>query len=323
MIKIALASDENYSAYLTVAVSSIIDTSRNPQNLSFVILDSGLTEESRNRLGAIINQYGSNLHYIDVNVALNELNIDNSFPAASYARLLLPELIADDRIIYLDCDTLVCDDLVSLWESDLGSSFIAGVFDPVSRFYKESINLSNDCNYVNAGMLVMNLASMRKHRWTDQVLSCIDMFNGSIPHHDQGVINYVLKNEVKLVSPRYNAMDVYFAFDQHELNALTDSAIPYFDQEIGEARNNPAIIHFTAGMYGRPWDIKSTHPLRDMYRAQASRIGLDKGFLQDVSINRNALFMRKIWANCPFWIYLALFRLAGKRKEIKFKKLIK
>ena len=69
-----------------------------------------------------------------------------------------------DKIIYLDCDSIIADSLEDLDNIDISDYYIAGVQDTVTNFFKTSIGLNKDDRYINAGMLVINLKKWREDK---------------------------------------------------------------------------------------------------------------------------------------------------------------
>ena len=53
-----------------------------------------------------------------------------SLSKETYARILIPELLPDfERLLYLDCDTIIEGSIVQLWKIDLGDALVGMVPD--------------------------------------------------------------------------------------------------------------------------------------------------------------------------------------------------
>lgn len=77
------------------------------------------------------------------------------------ARCWLSKILTEDKILYLDIDTLVLNDLTDLWNINITNYALAGwPEDPNigASSVKKSMN-----GYINAGVILMNLKFIREH----------------------------------------------------------------------------------------------------------------------------------------------------------------
>lgn len=95
------------------------------------------------------------------NSQLPEANMETRFTPCCMLRLYA-DLIdgMPDRILYLDTDVVCCKNCQDLYETDLEEVEFAGVLDYYGRFFFRHNILHMD--YMNSGVLVMNLAYMRQ-----------------------------------------------------------------------------------------------------------------------------------------------------------------
>lgn len=110
-------------------------------------------------------------------------------------RLVLPELIPDERrVLWLDVDTIVTDDISDLFEVDLGECCIGAVREPPwSRPGRV---------YYNAGVLLIDLDAMRG----DVCRRLIQRINTvRMDFKDQDAINVVLKGQIHDMPAIWNA----------------------------------------------------------------------------------------------------------------------
>lgn len=81
-------------------------------------------------------------------------NFTSKWTYMSMMRVLLPSLLPDlDRVLYLDIDTIVEEDVSELWELPLDDYYFAAVREPAKSH--------GDFVYINAGVMMMNLEKMR------------------------------------------------------------------------------------------------------------------------------------------------------------------
>ena len=77
---------------------------------------------------------------------------------------LFPDL---DRILMLDCDTIVRADVGELWELDLEGRYLAAAREPLKTERSGAL-------YVNAGVLMMNLAQLRADGKGDELIASLN-----------------------------------------------------------------------------------------------------------------------------------------------------
>ncbi|KAK4779809.1 hypothetical protein SAY87_015915 [Trapa incisa] len=130
-IHVAMTLDENYLRGTMAAVLSILQHSMCPENFEFHFLQ---TSSSSPRISSCIS---STFPYLNFRVYRFDSNrvqgkISRSIRQAldqplNYARIYLADLIMDSvkRVIYLDSDLVVVDDIAKLWRVDLEGKVLA------------------------------------------------------------------------------------------------------------------------------------------------------------------------------------------------------
>ena len=122
---------------------------------------------------------------------------------ATYFKLYLPEILKDlDKCIYLDADTLCFKSLDNLWNTDV--KFIGGCEEFFSIFIQSQKRDLQHSHYINAGMLLMNLKSLRDDNFTKKVLSNIDNIKCQYWFHDQTCLNANYHHKITILDRTYN-----------------------------------------------------------------------------------------------------------------------
>lgn len=156
----------------------------------------------------------------------------------AYTRIFLPELLKEynvDQCLYLDVDLVADKNIDELLLAPENIEVIGGVKDRVT-------NASNKYfteNYINSGVLAMNLIFLRKFNFTKKCCDFILDHQPSPP--DQEIINSVLSPEQKAILPNI-------------FNECSSDRKFY---------NQAAIIHFT-GSY-KPWMIQTRWRAKKFY----------------------------------------------------------
>lgn len=124
-------------------------------------------------------------------------NMRNQFTYMAMIRACTADIIPEDKVIQLDVDTIVCDSLEPLWETDLTGKWLGwcpeyqGSYRPFRK------------TYYNFGVAVMNLKRMREYG-VPKLLA--DELNRNFYQYiDQDVMNlYAVPDKCVDIPVRYN-----------------------------------------------------------------------------------------------------------------------
>lgn len=273
MINVMYATDENYAEIMCVSILSLLETNIDSKFHFYLVLDA-VSEESTNKIREMIIDKGSEVTFIQkpdirgmLGVSLNTLRWSDS----SYSRLFLRELFGSspgiDKLLYIDCDTLITDSLRSLWETDISDYLGAACLECMSNMHKRIVGADKKANYINTGMLLINVS-----RWLDEdvqtVLSeFIRKYKGNTEYVDQGVINGTISNRFRIVDPRYNMTALGYDFSYDEMQIYRKPQFGYSRDVWEKAVKKPAVVHFTTSFLSiRPWFSGSKHPYASKWK---------------------------------------------------------
>ena len=241
-INVCLSCDENYAQYAGVVIASILANAKAKDNLHFYILDGNISNDSKEKILSLKYIKDCEIEFIQVNEQDFEdyKNIPNHnyITISTYYRLKLASLIPDvDKIIYLDCDVIVCSSLAVLFNTNLQENIFGGVWDI-------DLRLRNNPKYVNAGVLLMDLNKIREQGIESIFLEYAQQNWQNIQLGDQGIINDVLKGKILNIDERYNVQSECFI----RRSSFT---------------KNPVIIHYIGSQ--KPWHFGSWSVHKDLY----------------------------------------------------------
>lgn len=236
-INIAYASDDKYINQTVVSMESVLEHNL---EVEFIIMYSALSSESLNKLKTASDRHGSTLRLlkIDENI-FDGLTLSHWVTVQAWFRIKLPDMCPDlDRILYLDCDTLVRGSLDELFTLNLTDKYLAGVKDVwgVSKYVKR-LGMKSDV-YLNSGMLLMNCSYCRKHKFFDKIIDFAQKNSKIIKFCDQDSINKVVDENKLVLDPKYNYMDTWWRGGYYEFEGEEEAA--YL-----RAKDNPIIVHLT------------------------------------------------------------------------------
>lgn len=242
-INICLACNNNYSKYAGVVIASILSNANSTDDLNIFILDGGISDEQKEKIYSLKSINDCNINFIKIDDSLFEdykkIKTHAYITVATYYRLKLPSLLPNvDKIIYLDCDTIVTSSLIDFFNTDITDYAIAGVLDISKKMLKKNPK------YFNAGVILMNLEFWRKQNLEKFIFNWGKENINNIKLGDQEILNEVLKNEVKIVNDEWNVQSSNFV----NRSSYT---------------NSPKIIHFVAK--NKPWGGKSYSYHKNLY----------------------------------------------------------
>lgn len=268
-IPIALAANDNFVPYTATLIQSIVDNSNELNNYDIIILTQDITAESKKRIGWIIeNSNNFRVRFIDPTRLIEgyDFFVRGHFGLQTYYRLVLPELIPDyDKIVYLDSDMIVNDDVAKLFGIDTEGYLVAACYDPDTAglyngyekdkksFMDNVMKMENPYDYFQAGTLVINLKEFRNTYSMDYVLKFAVSEKWQLL--DQDILNCLCKGRVKYIDMSWNVMVDYGRIRIKEIISI---APQWLNKMYMEARRNPQIIHYAGPE--KPW----TSPEEDM-----------------------------------------------------------
>lgn len=140
-----------------------------------------------------------------------------------------------DRILSLDTDLVVVNDISDLWDVDITDYHCAGVID-------RGIGTPN---YYNAGVILMNLKSLRDNGVTDRMIRMLN--SQRCRYIDQDALNVCCEGKILELPLRYNESPVTGSTDH--------PAIVHYVGVDKVGGSNAARRHFWNRYAGMTWEL--------------------------------------------------------------------
>lgn len=308
-IHVAMSTDRNYLEYLLVAVCSILKNLSRNYCLVLHVMNSDLSGEDREKVGALKRVRDFKVDFIEPDVSpFKKLEYKGStyITRISTARFLLPELLPQlDKLIYLDCDLIIRDDLSKLWEIDIDGHPFGAVEEPTCRARNWEINVPKEYSHFNSGVMLMNLKRLREIDFRNTVCDFLE------EHHDlvigdQDTLNAIYHKEWRVLPVRWNVTTSMYIW------RYENEFYRYKEDVVKEAFKDPAVCHFTDKQ--KPNSFLCRHPYKHEYRKYWSIVFERKCTIQDVSfksfsvmglyvVRNKYMYLRyQIKKNAPFLI---------------------
>src|SRR3954467_14972253 len=109
-VEIAFGSDAGYLQPLTISISSVITSARQPERLRFWLITKSLDAAALVPLRTMIEDAGAQLEVRSpiADTSLEAMPLGAHFTEATYYRLMMPQVLPTSvtKLIYLDSDVI-------------------------------------------------------------------------------------------------------------------------------------------------------------------------------------------------------------------------
>ena len=238
-INIAYAPDDGYMNMTIVSMVSAIKNNPNHQ-IEFIILYSNLSDKSLLKLQEVENSFNCKIRMLKMEESeFDGLPMSKWVTVQAWFRIKIPDLCPDlDKVLYLDCDTLVNGSLEELFSMDLADNYVASVKDVWGvKDYVKRLQMESD-TYFNSGMLLINCKKYRDEDVFNKIKEYSIKYKKIIKFCDQDTLNKIIDTKKINLPPKYNFMDTWWRnyYNEYEGEDL---------RNYKEAFKNPVIAHLT------------------------------------------------------------------------------
>lgn len=249
-MNILFTLDRNYLEALKVTLGSLYINNAN-ETFDVYLLAEDIAESDLRCLDAFHPAGGAAYHFLSVPQECFENTPSNRYYShAMYYRLLAPQILPQsmERILYLDPDTLIINDLRDLYEVDFRGKLyaaamhhgITGISGPIGKLRLPE-NESED--YFNSGVLMMNLPLLRETIRFQDIFDYVEKYRAALILPDQDILN-------ALYGDRILPMDeMRWNYDTRDYNSYRIASQGKADMDW--VMQNTAILHFCGKR--KPW----------------------------------------------------------------------
>lgn len=264
-INIVFASDNNYAQHTAVAMASVLLNTKSPDKIKFFLIDDNIQQDNKDKILSTIKKLNGSIEFVKIkNTNLENCYVSGELSRASYFRLDIANILNDDikKIIYLDCDLLVYDDIEKMWNIDMCNKPLAATCDygimaskRIRMQKNKYIGLPFDAAYFNAGVLMMDLDMWRGYDYAKDIIKLAT--ENKYPNHDQDALNKFFMYNWQEIPLRWDVIPPVFNLF---LKIITNKQLR---NKAIEAKLNPAIFHYAGGY--KPWEYKIYRGFNDKY----------------------------------------------------------
>lgn len=343
-IPIFFAINNNYVAQLTVTIISILENSDKNNRFIFNILSSDISDENKKIIKSLSYLNKNTLfNFIDTTEIHKKFDLKKFMSVRdgydyitidTYIRFFISDLCPQyDKVIYLDSDLIVLDDLQKLYHEDI-TDYVMGVVQDISMevsikndFTITSNNMSfseyfvnvlkkKKLKYFNVGVLLLNLKEFREKSIMNDLIKFAEE-NSPLYFQDQDIMNAVLENKVLYLDSKWNLLkDFAFYISLIENKSRIE--------ELKKCYKKPGIIHYVGE--NKPWIYKEKfyydyERIKDWWKYyRKSPLYKNKDELIFKAINKHPSYKHKIWTENYFtYIQVSLFNFNIVKISMEYK----
>ncbi|MBQ9844539.1 MAG: glycosyltransferase family 8 protein [Oscillospiraceae bacterium] len=266
LLNILVTLDKGYLKPLCVMLHSLVQT--NPDvHFDVYVMNRVFGKEEYGYLESRLCCKRLTFHDIKVEDGmLQDAPVTDRYPHEMYYRIFAAKFLPDsvDRILYLDPDLVVVKSLEKLYATDLGSSYFAAashVGKPLRKI--NGIRLQMDCDgpYINSGVMLMNIALLRKEQDLGEVFRYIEKNKNLLFLPDQDVISAIYSSRIIAIDP--------YLYNMTERMLLSPKSIRR-NIDFDWVQQNSAIIHYCGR--NKPWKENYSGVLDCFYNRYSAEI---------------------------------------------------
>lgn len=260
-MNILVTLNSNYIKPLKVMLKSLF--LNNPDDdFNIYLIHSSLSTEEIKDLSQYIQKHGSQLY----NIFIDDNYFENApilmhYTKEMYYRLLASKFLPEelDRILYLDPDILIINQVRQLYDMDMVGYLFAASYHkvmPVKEINKLRLYPYEIDAYYNSGVLLMNLDLQRSIIDEKDIFEFVEKNKTKLVLPDQDVLNALYSKRIKSIEEKLYNYDVrYYQYYKLMSNGCCD-----MDYVI----RNSVVLHFCGKR--KPWNKDYNGKFHALYK---------------------------------------------------------
>ncbi len=245
VVPVFLTINNDFVPYAACTITSITQHADPKNYYRIVVLHDGITFKNYVKLRNLVTKNCeiqfrkiTNSLYLKIiiNHCSNKTGSGDFFSSAVYYyRSFIARLFPQyEKAIYIDSDTIVMGDLAELFNTNLGNNCVAALVDPKVEAVPEFRHYVDKAvgvpyqEYVNSGVMLLNLKELRKIHYVQQLVHLIEKYDANLVAPDQDYLNVICRGRILHLESKWNMQPVK-----------------------GELPEDTKIIHFN--LFKKPW----------------------------------------------------------------------
>lgn len=244
VIPIFFATDDNYAPFLVVCLKSLLANCSKEYDYKFYVLTTNLAQKYQDDLKAVVGD-SATIEFVSLKNELDKLqgmfHLRDYYSKETYYRFFIPDLFPQyEKVLYLDCDTIILGDIAELYNTDISDYYVAAAPEEVMAtikvfgdYVEKALGVPVE-EYFNAGILLINTKKFRKNQIAEKFVDLLKHFTFRVTQ-DEDYLNVLCKGHSKILDLGWNK---------------TAYKNPAFDDK------NLKIIHYKINW--KPWHYENT-----------------------------------------------------------------
>lgn len=262
-VRVVFSANDDYVPYLSALLESIKDNASESRYYDLVVMHQDISKVHMNTLQDQVQSDWFSLRFFNTKFYMSswqdKLKMHGHFKVETYFRLLLQDILEGwHKVLYLDADMVVLDDVAKVYDTDISGYLLAAVKDADTaglyngykggkkQYMDEKLRIAEPYGYFQAGVILFNLDMFREK------YDVTELFEFSTSREwdllDQDVLNYFAQGFVKYLPMRWNVM---MDWENRRVRDIISKAPHWMYDEYMQARKDPAICHYAGNQ--KPW----------------------------------------------------------------------
>lgn len=266
-VNVVYITDKNYLEQTITSIKSLfISKTESRKYCVFVLHSKDLNDNDIIKLKKLNNKNCIVYPLLVITDKYSKFQTKRHVTQTALIKFDIPNLIHSRKVLYLDSDTIILNNIETLYDYDISKYFLCAVRDTKDiniQLLKNKIKNIHNLNekfyfdifekhlgYFNSGVMIMNLELMRKYNISEKLFDY--RTNGENYFMDQDALNVCLGDNVLFVPLEYNfQMFIPNVYTNKELKTIYNNK--NFDISNNNwLLNNVKILHLS-GQH-KPWN---------------------------------------------------------------------
>ena len=248
VVPVFLTINNDYAPYAAAAIHSLFQKADKNRYYRVIILHDGLSFANRLRFRSLVTKNCAvqfkkitNSLYLRavIKYVTKRKGMGDFFSKAVYFyRFFIPLLFPRyEKAVYIDSDTILRGDIGELFDMEMGDNVVMAMIDPKVTAIPEfrdyvdfAVGVPHE-EYVNDGVMLMDLRKMRKCKYLSSMVEMIQKYDADLVAPDQDYLNVILRGKIGHFGSEWNA------------------------EPTAEFDENVKLVHFN--LFNKPWHYKN------------------------------------------------------------------
>ena len=213
LIPVFFAIDDKYVKYFAACIKSLINHTSSENKYNIHILHEDISIKNQDRIKEMETE---NVSISFENVAKRiekirkKLSIRDYYSYTTYYRMFIADMFPQyDKVLYLDADIIVLDDVAKLYRYELGKNYVGATNEQVMvnhdvfGSYVEQVLGISRMAYFNAGVLVINSRQFRRQNILQKFVDLINEYTFVVTQ-DEDYLNIICQDKILWIDKRWN-----------------------------------------------------------------------------------------------------------------------